>query len=114
MRTVSSLLMATLAVAAMLWGNCLCCPQILTAMTAHQPAHNCCPKPKPVSTICPTQGIRHFVKADAAAQAPAVPVVAGLVEPGAPVSLPRQWISAPVPAEHGPPDVLSLTTSLRI
>jgi hypothetical protein len=56
--------------------------------------------------------MRHFVKADAAVQAPAVPVVAGLAEPSAPVSL--LWTSVPVPAEHAPPDVLSLTTSLRI
>src|SRR5271166_3574806 len=106
--------MVALALAAMLLGNCFSCPQVLAAMSAHQPSHDCCPGPKSASLSCPTQGLQHFVKADSAPHTPAVYVLLGMVEPAAPASLSRQWTPATLPVDHTPPDVLSLTTSLRI
>jgi len=112
MRKFAILAMVLLAAAALFWGNCLTCPQMLLA--SHQPAHPCCPNPHPGSVHCTTHEMQHFVKADAGAPAPTVPTVAESIEPAASVSLPRQWKSTPLPSEHAPPDLLLLTASFRI
>lgn len=115
MRTISSTFMAALMVAALFWGNCLSCPQMLLSLTTHQPAHSCCHKTKSPPTNCSTQDLRNFAKADAAgAAAPTAPIVADVVEPAAPVLLGREWAAAPLPAEHAPPDLLSLHSAFRI
>lgn len=74
MRTVSSSLLAVLVLAALFWGNCLSCPQMLLSMGAGVPAHGCCQHGKtPVSSRdnCQSFGLKHFVKAGPAMQAPA-------------------------------------------
>jgi hypothetical protein len=73
MRVFCNSLMAVLVVAALFWGNCFSCPQILLAAQKH----GCCPHGKADSKAdpkeCKTQGLRSFVKADpAATDAPAV------------------------------------------
>ena len=107
MRTVSNSMMAALVVAALFWGNCFSCPQVLLALKTHQPAHGCCHRTKQTSTGCNTQSLQHFVKADPATPAPALPVVASVAEP-APVVAMLADPSA-TPAEHAPPgDLFSL------
>lgn len=109
---LSSSFMAVLVVAALFWGNCFSCPQVLLALQSHQPAHGCCHRTKPVSTDCHSQGLRHFVQADP--QPPAALAVAELVEPVSPVSLTQGAMVAPARAEHAPPDLLSLHSTFRI
>jgi hypothetical protein len=104
--------MVALAVLALLWGNCLSCPDMMAAMAVHQPDHNCCHKPQPAQAKCHTQDMQHFMKAEA--PAPSLPVVAELAELPAPVAMPVQWEDAPLPAEHAPPDRITLPTALRI
>jgi hypothetical protein len=58
--------------------------------------------------------LRHFVKADPGTATPSTPVVAELVEPVSPVSLPQGAVVTPARAEHAPPDLLSLHSIFRI
>jgi hypothetical protein len=102
--------LVVLAIAALLSGNCLSCPQLLLA--GERPAHDCCPGPKPAPVRCSTQDLQHAVVAAKAATV--VPVPAAILEPPAPVVLPSQWSAAPPRSEHAPPDPLRLSTSLRI
>ena len=111
MRTVSSSLMTALIVAALFWGNCLSCPQMLLAAATHQPAHSCCHRSKSTTTRCQSQGLHHFLKAAPEMQTPAVPVA---VAPAIAVSLPQGALVAPVEVVHAPPDLLALHSSLRI
>jgi len=111
MRTFSIPLMVLLVVAALFFGNCFSCPQMLLAWQSHGPLHNCCPhpRPQPVSAGCQTQGMQHFVKAgDSAAQPLMVPVAAELAEAPASSVLPNAAFFVPAPAEHAPPGILSL------
>ena len=108
MRTVSTSLMVLLVVAALFFGNCFSCPQMLLAWNLHQPQHNCCPSPQPVSASCQAQGMQHFVKADSGAQPTIVPVVAELVASPASIVLPNAPFTVPAAAEHAPPGILSL------
>lgn len=97
-------IMVTLAVAAMLWGNCLTCPQ----MTAHR----CCPKPQPASFQCHTENMQHFVKADG--PAPSAPAAAELAEApviGAPAP---QRLATTLPIWHAPPGSPGTSTNLRV
>src|ERR1019366_2098261 len=112
MRRVSSSLMAALIVVALLWGNCLSCPQMLLT-AAHQPAHSCCHRTKSAGTSCQSQGLQHFLKAGPELQTPAVAVVAA-VAPAIAVSLPQDALVAPVEVEHAPPDLLALHSVFRI
>src|SRR5579864_6792448 len=85
MRVVSNTLVAMLVVAALFWGNCFSCPELLLALTAKAP-HGCCKRSAPVKQNCTNQVLKHFVKADpVAVAAPAVsaPVTAALVPPAA-------------------------------
>ena len=109
-------MMAALIVAALFWGNCLSCPQMLLAVAAHQPAHNCCHKTKSAGTGCQSQGLQHFLKAGPELQTPAVAVVAAVaaMAPAIAVSLPQGAMVAPVEVEHAPPDLLALHSSFRI
>ena len=106
-------MMAALIVAALFWGNCLSCPQMLLAAAAHQPAHNCCHKTKSAGTSCQSQGLQHFLKAGPEMQTPAVAVMAAMA-PAIAVSLPQGALVTPVEVEHAPPDLLALHSSFRI
>jgi hypothetical protein len=105
--------MAALIVVALFWGNCLSCPQMLLAVAAHQPAHNCCHRTKSAGTSCQSQGLQHFLKVGPEMQTPAVAVVAAAA-PAFAVSLPQGARVAPVGVEHAPPDLLSLHSVFRI
>ena len=113
MRRVSSSLMTALIVAALFWGNCLSCPQMLIAVATHQPAHSCCHRTKSAGTGCQSQGLQHFLKAGPETQTPAVAVVA-TVAPAIADSLPQGALVAPVEVVHAPPDLLALHSSFRI
>jgi hypothetical protein len=108
MRTFSTSLMVLLVAAALFFGNCFSCPQMLLAGQPHQPQHNCCPGPQPVKAGCQMQGMQHFVKADSGAQPVILPVVAELIESPALIALPNAPFTVPAPAEHAPPGILSL------
>ena len=106
-------MMAALIVAALFWGNCLSCPQMLLTVVAHQPAHSCCHRSKSAGTSCQSQGLQHFLKAGPELQTPAV-AVAAAVAPATAVSPPQGAKVAPVEVEHAPPDLLSLHSVFRI
>jgi hypothetical protein len=109
MKTVSSSLMGLLVVAALFFGNCFSCPQMLLAQQSHQPYHSCCHKPKPACTSCQAQGMQHFVKAgDHAAQPLIVPTAAGLIAAPTLIAQPNASSPVPSPSGHAPPGVLSL------
>jgi hypothetical protein len=113
MRRVSSSLMAALIVVALLWGNCLSCPQMLLAAATHQPAHSCCHRTKTAGTKCQSQGLQHFLKASPELQTPAVAAVAA-VAPVIAVPLALGALVSPVELVHAPPDLLSLHSAFRI
>jgi hypothetical protein len=109
MRTVSTSLMVLLVVAALFFGNCFSCPQMLLAGQSHQPRHNCCPGPQPVSASCQVQGMQHFVRAEDNSTQPSVlPVAAELIEAPGAVVLSNAPFTVPIAAEHAPPGILSL------
>jgi hypothetical protein len=113
MRAFSSSAMAVLIIAALFWGNCLSCPQVLQSLMQSGPAHGCCHHSKKSSQDCSMQSLRNFVKADPATHdvpAASLPELAFEL----PVSRPSAPASAPVPAVHAPPDLLSLHASFRI
>jgi hypothetical protein len=99
MRKFSIPFLAALVIVALFWGNCLSCPQLLLVLNSH----GCCHHAK---IDCQSPGLSHFVKADAGAQAPALSTVA--IAPAIVATLLPDPISAPIPAEHAPPDLLSL------
>jgi hypothetical protein len=100
MRTFSSSLMAILIIAALFWGNCYSCPQVLLAQQ-----HRCCHQKNAPSVSCATQNLQHFVKAGPCPVAP--PVASAAPEPN-----PSAW----APASESPtviavprvPELLSL------
>ena len=96
--------MVTLAVAAMLWGNCLSCPQMTS--------HSCCPKPQSASFQCHTENMQHFVKADG--PAPSAPMAAELAEAPAAEILRPQQVAATSPDPHTPPGSPGISTNLRV
>jgi hypothetical protein len=109
MRTFSIPLTVLLVVAALFFGNCFSCPQMLLAGQSHRPAHNCCPHPQPASAGCQTQAVQHFVKAgDSGAQPLMAPVAAGIVEVPASAVVSSAPVLVPTFAEHAPPGVFSL------
>ena len=71
--------MALLIIAALFWGNCFSCPQLLVAQK-----HGCCPHTKSAKTECQTQGLKNFVKAEKSA--PAAITVAAVADLPAPAS----------------------------
>jgi len=62
MRALGTSLMALLIVAALFWGNCFSCPQLLLASS-----HGCCHHSKAPKDDCKTQDLRSFVKAEKSA-----------------------------------------------
>jgi hypothetical protein len=112
MRTFLTSAMAILVIAALFWGNCLTCPQAVSAVQKHEGAHACCHKSQPGSEDCPTQNLQNFVKADIATPAPAL-VPAGAVEPAL-LSHAEPWFFVAERVIHTPADLLALKSSLRI
>lgn len=100
--------MALLMAAALFFGNCLSCPQMLLAAQSHQPRHNCCPGPRQVSASCQSQGMQHFVKAESGGQPFIPPAAAELIEAPASIVLPNAALSVPAVAGDAPPGALSL------
>ncbi len=100
--------MALLVIAALFWGNCFTCPQMLQAA-----AHGCCQHSKKASQDCSAQSLRNFVKADPAVQdAPAAAPIAISVQPAAaPLA---ELVAGPIAVVHAPPDRISLHATFRI
>jgi hypothetical protein len=113
MRTIFNTLMVALVVAALFWGNCFSCPQMLLTLHSQQPAHGCCHRTKRTTENCQTQVLRHFVKAEVVAAF--VPVVSSVVGPVPAMALPHCPSQASsIPVVHTPPDLLSLHSNFRI
>jgi hypothetical protein len=111
MKTVSNALLAALVVAALFWGNCFSCPQLLLSLAEKAP-HGCCKRSAPVAKTCTNQALRNFVKADPVSVAAPAAAAAVEVAFAAPAI---QCESLPaLPAPQSPPDLLSLTSLLRI
>jgi len=85
-----------LAILAMLWGNCLSCPQMTDA-------HSCCHKTQPASADCHTQDLQHFVKAEGSQ--PFVAVLAPTPAPAVPPTFHTAGpiVSLPLPAGFSTP-----------
>jgi hypothetical protein len=104
MRTFSTSIMALLVVAALFWGNCFSCPQLLLA--AHK--HPCCPHTKPIKNECQTVGLKNFVKVDnGTPDAPAPATIAVLEHEQTSTYFPV-CMPAPNVLGHAPPEILSL------
>jgi hypothetical protein len=112
LRAFSNSLLSLLVVAALFWGNCFSCPQLLLSL-AKQDAHSCCKRRAPVTQKCTTNVLKHFVKADpVGVAAPAVmpaQQASSVVPP--PASCDRSVATA---TPHSPPGLLELTSILRI
>jgi hypothetical protein len=102
MRAISTSVLAALIIAALFWGNCFSCPQLLLAQ-----AHSCCHKSKPDNAKCQTQSLRHYVKADTADSVPAVTVAAAVSIPEA-VTAVVPAITVPPFSSHTPPELIPL------
>ena len=119
MRAVYNSVLAFLLLGALLWGNCLSCPQLLLSLASHTPAHGCCKHPgkQPVTPRdeCQSFALKHFVKADPAPkahlQAVAYAHVGGAdTQAVAPIA-PRAVV---VVIPYSPPDLEVLNSSIRI
>jgi hypothetical protein len=75
MRTLSNSVMAMLIIAALFWGNCFSCPQLLLAAQKH----SCCPHTKSSKTECQTQGLKNFVKSEKSAPAVSTAIAALII-----------------------------------
>src|SRR5215831_15658330 len=107
MRTFCNSLLAALIIAALFWGNCFTCPQVVLAAK-----HGCCPKSNQPTAKCVTQVLQHFVKAEAASPAPPAVAQTPAIQPPAPVY--ESWAPVLTRSDHAPPDPLSLNSSFRI
>jgi hypothetical protein len=94
--------MAVLVVAALFWGNCFSCPQLL--LTTQR--HGCCPHTKSAKTECQTQGLRNFVKAEKSFVAAIVAVAS--VEQAPQIAERATPQTEPHTEDHAPPDALPL------
>lgn len=119
MRAVCNSLMALLLLGALLWGNCLSCPQMLLGLASHAPAHDCCKHPgkQPATSQndCQSFALKHFVKADPAPKAQLQATVyahfAGANTQPAALAAPKVVVGV-IP--HSPPDLEVLNSSIRI
>jgi hypothetical protein len=111
MKAFSNSALAVLIVAALFWGNCFSCPQLLLAFAQKAP-HSCCKRSAPVTKTCTTNVLKNFVKADpVAVTAPA----AAPAEVAAFVLVPSTRESVvTLETPHSPPNLLELTSLLRI
>jgi len=119
MRVVSNSFLALLLLSALLWGNCLSCPQLLLNLASQVPAHDCCKHPgkQPVGcqTTCQSLALKHFVKADPAPtpQLHAVAYAHFLSADAMPLA-PAAPKAAVVVIAYSPPDLEVLNSSFRI
>ncbi len=97
MRAFCTSLMALLVMAALFWGNCYSCPQVLLSASAH----GCCHRSKAPKTECQTQGLRNFVKAEKAAPVSPMPVTAAIVAPEPEFAV-AEVAQVPQPIEQSP------------
>jgi len=111
MRAFSNSVLAALIVAALFWGNCFSCPQLLLSFAEKAP-HGCCKRSAPVTRTCTTDVLKHFVKADPVVVA--VPAVAPAEEAAFVPSPIAHNFSITLEIPHSPPDLLALTSLLRI
>jgi hypothetical protein len=102
MKAFSTTFMAVLVIAALFWGNCFSCPQLLLAAQKH----GCCPHTRSSKTECQTQGLKSFVKAETST--PPVIAMVAEVEVPPPSSEAAALESAPCVTSHAPPDALPL------
>jgi hypothetical protein len=94
--------MATLIIAALFWGNCYSCPQVLLSAQKH----GCCPHTKSGKSECRTQGLKNFVNTEKSA--PAVIVTVAALELPEPVHEAAAPTLIPRAGNHAPPDALPL------
>lgn len=118
MRAVSNSLLAFLLVGALLWGNCLSCPQLLLGLASHAPAHDCCKHPgkQPTSqNSCQSFALKHFVKSNPAPRTE-LPTTAYMHLAGADTEPagPEAFRAATVGIPHCVPDLEVLNSSIRI
>jgi hypothetical protein len=114
MRAITSSLMAALVVAALFWGNCFSCPQMMLSQKAMK-SHGCCKRgQKPAPNSCSSQSMQQYVKADTAASHPPVPATSPLEAALEPTPVWPAVEAAPAEAIHAPPDLLALHSSFRI
>ncbi len=106
MRAFSISALAVLVIAALFWGNCLSCPQMLQAQS-----HGCCPHSTKTPDNCRTQVLHQFVKADPGAHAQ-VPAISVSPAPALVASSEAAYI--PAHDVQDAPDLLSLEHALRI
>ena len=111
MKTFSNSVLAALIVAALFWGNCFSCPQLLLSLAQKAP-HGCCKRSAPVKQTCTTSVLKNFVKADP------VPVAAPVAVPeraaGFVPVVPIHIICVAAHDIHSPPDLIELTSQIRI
>ena len=115
MRAVSSSFLAALVLAALFWGNCFSCPQLLLYLVSHDSAHSCCHRDGSQSRLaCQSIGLKVFQKADVDAQSPAPPAVVAFVRQMV-VSVPAACEPPAVArSQHSPPDLLTLNSTFRL
>ena len=104
MRAFSTSIMALLVVAALFWGNCFSCPQLLLAAQKH----GCCPHTKRTTSECQTQGLKNFVKAEKSAPAAPAPATMAVLEPGQMSAQIPESVPDPQITDHAPHEILSL------
>jgi hypothetical protein len=110
---VLSITAAVLVVVALLFGNCLTCPEMAASQSCchrNQPCHH---KQAP-SQVCEAQSLHQFVKADLADHTVTLAVVSIATVTPDPVSAAGPGDAAFSSVEYAPPDLLSLHSSFRI
>jgi hypothetical protein len=110
MRVFSNSLMTALMVVALFWGNCLSCPQLLAAGSAHSCCHHRNHQPA-AKVDCQSQALQHFIQSEISI-APTPSIVAKVVSiPDTPLQYAVEWVPAPAAT---PPDLISLNSTFRI
>jgi hypothetical protein len=119
MRAVSNSLLGLLLLGALLWGNCLSCPQLLLSLASHAAPHDCCKRPghQPANSQagCASFALQHFVKTDPAPKAQLQPAAHAFSL--SPDGMPLTPAAAPVAIvviPHSPPDLAVLNSTFRI
>ncbi len=118
MKALANSLLAVVLLGALLWGNCLSCPQLLLSLASRSAAHGCCPPtgktPVPTNNDCQSFGLKHFVKTDATPQLrlpqSALAEIVVAVARNLPVAAGRAALTVP----YSPPDLEVLNSSIRI
>jgi hypothetical protein len=113
MRRVSHISMAVLILAALFFGNCLSCPQLMMASACHQPGHGCCHH-RTAKIECHSQALSHFVKAHGANAAPVFAMMGVAPATSAVTAASRPATAPGCAAGVPPPDLLSLHSLLRV